>query len=54
MTDAGGAAAPGGVRVVDLSIPVGPETQIYPGDPIPAVRRAMTIQRDGATPQTST
>jgi kynurenine formamidase len=48
MTDAGGTAVPGGVRVVDLSIPVGPETQIYPGDPVPAVRRAMTIERDGA------
>jgi len=48
MTDAGGTAVPGGIRVVDLSIPVGPETQIYPGDPVPAVRRAMTIERDGA------
>jgi kynurenine formamidase len=48
MTDASGAAAPTGPRVVDLSIPVGPETQIYPGDPAPAVERAMTIERDGA------
>jgi kynurenine formamidase len=48
MTDLGGPAAPRGPRVVDLSIPVGPETQIYPGDPVPAVRRAMTIERDGA------
>jgi kynurenine formamidase len=48
MTDAGGSAAPTGPRVVDLSIPVGPETQIYPGDPAPAVERAMTIERDGA------
>jgi kynurenine formamidase len=48
MTDASGAAAPTGPRVVDLSIPVGPETQIYPGDPVPAVERAMTIERDGA------
>jgi hypothetical protein len=27
MTDTGGTAVPGGVRVVDLSIPVGPETR---------------------------
>jgi kynurenine formamidase len=48
MTEAAGPAAPIGVRIVDLSIPLGPETQIYPGDPVPAVRRAMTIERDGA------
>jgi kynurenine formamidase len=47
MTDTGGTAVEG-VRVVDLSIPVGPETQIYPGDPLPAVRRALTIEQDGA------
>lgn len=48
MTDAGGTAARRGPRIVDLSIPVGSETQIYPGDPAPAVRRALTIERDGA------
>jgi kynurenine formamidase len=48
MSDVARATAPLGARVVDLSILVGPETQIYPGDPVPAVRQAMTIDRDGA------
>jgi kynurenine formamidase len=48
MTEADEATTPRRVQLVDLSIPVGPETQIYPGDPAPAVRRAMTIERNGA------
>ena len=34
-------------RIVDLSIPVGPDTQVYPNDPVPAVRSAFTIEDDG-------
>lgn len=33
-------------RLVDLSLPVGPETQVYPGDPVPAVRPALRIETD--------
>ena len=34
-------------RVVDLSVPVGPGTQVYPGDPVPELARHATIRRDG-------
>jgi len=34
-------------RIVDLSIPVGPETQVYPNDPAPAFRPALRIETDG-------
>jgi kynurenine formamidase len=44
MTDERPAGIP---RVVDLSIPVGPDTQVYPNDPVPAVRPAFTIEDDG-------
>lgn len=35
------------VRVVDLSHPVTPETQVYPGDPVPHLEQHSTIDRDG-------
>ena len=35
-------------RVVDLSIVLDPDTQVYPGDPKPAFRPAATIEADGA------
>lgn len=34
-------------RVIDLSVPVGPTTQVYPGDPEPRVEVHSTIPRDG-------
>ncbi len=34
-------------RVVDLSVPVGPATQVYPGDPAPRFEVHSTIERDG-------
>ena len=34
-------------RVVDLSVPVGPATQVYPGDPLPRLTPHATIARDG-------
>lgn len=34
-------------RIVDLSVPVGPETQVYPGDPQPLLTPHATIARDG-------
>ncbi len=34
-------------RVVDLSVPVGPGTVVYPGDPRPALTTHSTIERDG-------
>ena len=34
-------------RVVDLSVPVGPGTTVYPGDPEPHLRVHSTIARDG-------
>jgi kynurenine formamidase len=34
-------------RVVDLSVPVGPDTQVYPGDPLPRLEVHSTIDRDG-------
>jgi len=33
--------------VVDLSVPVGPDTVVYPGDPVPAFEQHSTIERDG-------
>ena len=35
------------VRVVDLSHAVTPETQVYPGDPVPHLEQHSTIDRDG-------
>lgn len=35
------------VRVVDLSHPVTPETQVYPGDPVPHLEQHSTISQDG-------
>jgi kynurenine formamidase len=35
------------VRVVDLSHPVTPETQVYPGDPVPHLEQHSTVDRDG-------
>lgn len=34
-------------RVIDLSVPIGPTTVVYPGDPRPQLRPATTIERDG-------
>ena len=34
-------------RIVDLSVPLGPDTQIYPGDPEPRLTPHATIPRDG-------
>jgi kynurenine formamidase len=34
-------------RLVDLSVPVGPGTVVYPGDPEPALRTHSTLERDG-------
>lgn len=34
-------------RVVDLSRPVGPETQVYPGDPVPEITPVARIAVDG-------
>lgn len=34
-------------RVVDLSLPLGPATQVYPGDPVPSIRPATTIEAEG-------
>jgi kynurenine formamidase len=34
-------------RIVDLSVPVGPGTQIYPGDPQPRLEVHSTVERDG-------
>ncbi len=35
------------LRIVDLSVPVGPGTVTYPGDPQPALAVHSTIDRDG-------
>lgn len=35
------------VRIVDLSVPVGPGTHVYPGDPVPRLTPHSTIARDG-------
>jgi kynurenine formamidase len=34
-------------RIVDLSVPVGPGTQVYPGDPSPRFAVHSTVARDG-------
>jgi kynurenine formamidase len=34
-------------RLVDLSVPVGPGTVVYPGDPRPELVRHSTVARDG-------
>jgi kynurenine formamidase len=34
-------------RIVDLSVPVGPDTQVYPGDPEPRFTPHATIAGDG-------
>jgi kynurenine formamidase len=34
-------------RIVDLSVPVGPGTQVYPGDPEPRLNAHATVPRDG-------
>jgi len=34
-------------RIVDLSVPLGPETQVYPGDPVPELLPHATLARDG-------
>jgi kynurenine formamidase len=34
-------------RIIDLSVPVGPNTQVYPGDPIPRFEVHSTVARDG-------
>lgn len=34
-------------RIVDLSVPVGPDTQVYPGDPVPRLEVHSTVARDG-------
>lgn len=39
--------APGSVRVIDLSHPVGPNTQVYPGDAPPVVSPACSLAADG-------
>lgn len=35
------------MRIVDLSVPVGPGTQVYPGDPEVRFTRHATVSRDG-------
>ena len=34
-------------RIVDLSVPVGPMTQVYPGDPVPRFEVHCTVAWDG-------
>jgi kynurenine formamidase len=34
-------------RIVDLSHRINADTQVYPGDPVPQLRPATTIDRDG-------
>ena len=34
-------------RIVDLSVPIGPDTQVYPGDPQPRLTPHATLHRDG-------
>jgi kynurenine formamidase len=34
-------------QIVDLSHPINAETQVYPGDPVPQLSPATTIDRDG-------
>ncbi|WP_433363695.1 cyclase family protein [Actinoplanes sp. CA-142083] len=35
------------MRIVDLSVPVGPGTQVYPGDPVPRFTVHATVREDG-------
>src|SRR5437764_3928182 len=35
------------IRLVDLSVPVGPGTVVYPGDPAPRFTVHSTVERDG-------
>lgn len=34
-------------RIVDLSVPLAESTQVYPGDPVPRIEPAATIEADG-------
>jgi kynurenine formamidase len=34
-------------RIVDLSVPVGTDTQVYPGDPVPRLAVHATVPEDG-------
>lgn len=34
-------------RIVDLSLTISSETQVYPGDPVPVLTRHCTVERDG-------
>jgi arylformamidase len=34
-------------RVIDISLPIGPDTPIWPGDPGPNLRPLTTLERDG-------
>lgn len=34
-------------RIVDLSVPVGPDTVVYPGDPVPVLTEHSTVAREG-------
>lgn len=34
-------------RIVDLSVPLSESTQVYPGDPVPRIEPAATIEADG-------
>jgi kynurenine formamidase len=35
------------MRIVDLSVPIGTGTQVFPGDPVPAFAAASTIETEG-------
>jgi kynurenine formamidase len=37
----------GARRIVDLSVPLSDSTQVYPGDPVPRIEPAATIEADG-------
>src|SRR5690348_13465864 len=34
-------------RIIDLSVPVGPSTQVYPGDPVPQLSVHATVLTEG-------
>jgi kynurenine formamidase len=34
-------------RIVDLSVPLSEATQVYPGDPVPRIEPAATVEADG-------
>jgi kynurenine formamidase len=34
-------------RIIDLSVPVGPKTQVYPGDPVPRFEVHSTVEQQG-------